>query len=186
MKNIKRLSTVAIILSMLALPGIAAKNDKKPTDEYNVIVKVDFTNPSGFRDINYDGMDTIKGRRIVLDEIRDVFRSEAQKHLPSGYTLDVRVRDIDLAGEYEPERLPENDVRVDREVYPPRIQFDYQVLDELERVIGKGSETLTDLNYLMNPVRALRRQGEVAYDVSELIRDWMKGSLSRKLNEWMT
>ena len=182
-KNIKRLSSVVAIMSILALPGLADRSDRKSSHEYDVVVKVDFSNPSGFRDINFDGMDTDKGHQFVLNEIRDVYRTEAQKHLPKDYTLDVRVQDIDLAGEYEPERLPENNVRIDKDIYPPRIEFEYQVLDDEQTLVFEGRETLTDLNYLNNPVRALRRGGKVSYDVATLIRDWMKGPMSRKMRE---
>ncbi len=186
MKNIKGLSSVVVLMSILALPSIADSSDRKPSSEYDVVVKVDFSNPSGFRDINFDGMDTDKGHQFVLNEIRDVYRSEAQKHLPKGYTLDVRVQDVDLAGDYEPERLPENNVRIDKDIYPPRIKFEYQILDDENNVVLEGRESLTDLSYLNNPVRALRRGGKVTFDVSALIRDWMKGPMSRKLREQNT
>ncbi len=184
MKNIKRLSGVVVVMSILALPGLAGSSDRKPSNEYDVIVKVDFSNPSGFRDINFDGMDTDKGHQFVLNEIRDVYRTEAQKHSPRDYTLDVRVQDIDLAGEYEPERLPENNVRIDKDIYPPRIKFEYQILDDEDNVILEGRENLTDLNYLNNPARALRRGGRVSFDVASLIRDWMKGPMSRRLRDY--
>ncbi len=186
MNNVKRLSSVLVIMSILALPSIADSRDGKSSNEYDVVVKVDFSNPSGYRDINFDGMNTDKGHQFVLNEIRDVYRSEAQKHLPKGYTLDVRVQDIDLAGEYEPERLPENNVRIDKDIYPPRIKFEYQILDDENKVILEGRETLTDLNYLNNPVGALRRGEKVTFDVAALIRDWMNGSMSRKLREYTT
>lgn len=186
MKNIKRLSSVVVIMSILALSGIASNSDSKLKSEYDVVVKVDFSNPSEFRDINFDGMDTDKGHQFVLDEIRDVFRSQAQKQLPKGYILDVRVQDVDLAGEYEPERLAENNVRIDRNIYPPRIKFEYQIIDDEDTLVFEGRETLTDLNYLNNPVRALRRGGEVSYDVATLIRGWMKGSMSLKMREHNT
>lgn len=183
MKRGNRLWNMCLVTSILAIPVLASEKTMNTETEYNVVVQVDFANSSKYRDINLDSMGSRKGRQIVLNKIRDVFRSEAQKFMPSGYALEVQVLDIDLAGEYEPERFPNDNVRIDKEIYPPRIRFDYRIYDDSGSLIGEGSERLSDLGYLQNSVRPLRSNSEIAYDVSTLIRDWMKGKLNRKMKE---
>ncbi len=146
-------------------------------------VQVDFSDPSRFLDVDLEGMDAEIGRQIVLDKVRDVFVGEAQKYLPDGYHLKVQVRDIDLAGGFERWRPGQNHVRIDREIYPPRIEFEYKIFDGSGRLATFGEEYIYNLAYLSDPNGEELRSREVAYEVSKLIRNWMKGTLARKVNE---
>jgi len=157
--------------------------DRESIPSHGVTVQVDFADPSRFLDVNPEGMDAAKGQEVVLNKVRDVFRTEAQKRLPYGYSMIVQVKDIDLAGDYEPWRDPEDQARIDREIYPPRIEFEYEIIDDSGNVLSTGSEYLNNLFYLLDPAGAKHRNSEVAYDVSMLIREWMKGPLYRKISE---
>lgn len=165
MKIIKQLVIASVLSTMVASPSFGAEKA-----DY-AHVRVSFHEPSQYTDIDFDGSNTEKGNQIVLDHIRSVFIETADNWLPPSYTLEVTVFDIDMAGEYEPERgatFP----RIVKDIYMPMIQFDYRVLDPDGEVVREGSETLRNSNFLQNPARAVRANSEVAYDVSSLIRDW--------------
>jgi Protein of unknown function (DUF3016) len=57
---------------------------------------------------------------------------------------------IDLAGQFEPWRALATDVRVMRDIYPPRITLRFKLIDN-SRTSLEGEDELVDLNYLANP-----------------------------------
>ncbi len=174
---------LCLVVSALFPQAHAFEEGAEPMSGGREGVQVDFSDPSRFLDIDLDGVGAEKGRQIVLDKVREVFVIEAQKYLPSGFSLNVHVRDIDLAGGFERWRPGQSQVRIDREIYPPRIEFEYKIFDRSGRLVTFGEEYIYNLTYLSDPNGEEYRSKEVAYEVSMLIRNWMKGTLARKVNE---
>jgi hypothetical protein len=82
--------------------------------------------------------------RTGFDELR-----ANGKILAKSDTLDIVVRDIDMAGAYEPWRAPYlSNTRIMRDVYPPRITLHYLWRDGSGAVLADKQEILSDLNYL--------------------------------------
>ena len=53
-----------------------------------------------------------------------------ESYVPEDMNLDIRVTDIDLAGNFEPWHGPQSDqVRITRGLYPPRIALEFRVVD---------------------------------------------------------
>ncbi len=174
--NIVKQVIIASILSAIAASPCSAAGK---TESANI--SVSFHEPSHYADIDYDGMDTDKGHKIVLDQIHSVFIETANHWLPPSYRLEVTVRDIDMAGKYEPERGT-GSPRIVKDIYMPRIKFDYRVLDTDGKVIREGAERLHNDSFLSSPARAVRSDQEVAYDVCQLIRDWGRKMQRDKLS----
>jgi len=62
----------------------------------------------------------------VLGELKRFLREVAARGLPPSHTLHVTVYDLDMAGEYEPWRVPDlTNTRFIRDVYRPRIDLGY-------------------------------------------------------------
>ncbi len=171
------IATTAILSSLLAL---AAPIGASADDTEFAHTRVSFHEPTTYTDIDYDGMNTEKGRQIVLDHIRSVFTEVTDNWLPPGYSLNVTVFDIDLAGQYEPHRGADFP-RIVKDIYTPKIKFEYRVHDPEGVVVREGAETLSDKMFLSNPARAIRADNEVAYDVSTLIRDWGRAMKRKEL-----
>ena len=58
----------------------------------------------------------------ILDAIAKFMQEMEEEILPPDMNLDIRVTDIDLAGNFEPWRRPQSDqVRITNQLYPPRI-----------------------------------------------------------------
>ena len=65
--------------------------------------------------------------------------------MAAGLTLDVRMTNIDLAGEFEPWRGPQFDrVRIMREIYPPRVALEFRLTDAGGAVVKEGQRVLLD------------------------------------------
>ncbi len=86
------------------------------------------------------------------------------------------MRDVDLAGEVEPWVGGPSDVRIVRDIYPPRLKFHYEVTDEEGEELREGLAQLTDMNFLWGANRI--RSSERFYYEKELFEDWARKALS--------
>src|SRR4029450_14081218 len=84
----------------------------------------------------------------ILDAIAKFMQEMGEKILPPDMNLDIRVTDIDLAGNFEAWRGPQSDqVRITNGLYPPRIGLEFRVLGPSGQVSQSGKRDLTDLHY---------------------------------------
>jgi hypothetical protein len=109
-------------------------------------VKVRFVNPERYSDA---GSFDAGGRDATLSALRAHIEKLGARRLAPGQNLTIDVLNIDLAGENEPRGRTLSDVRIVRDVTPPRIRLSY-VLTEKGRRTRSGEETLSDINYQMN------------------------------------
>jgi hypothetical protein len=93
-------------------------------------------------------------------------RKRADVVLPPGERLEVTIDDIKLAGDYEPWRGPNlEDVRIMKDIYPPRLDLHYRLLGADGAPIRSGENKLRDMGYLQrtlpssnDPLRYDKRQ----------------------------
>lgn len=84
-----------------------------------------------------------------LEELKRYLVDRADKMLPSGEQLQVVITDVDRAGSFEPWRGPRlNDVRIIKDIYPPRINLHFRLLDASGKVIREGDRTLRDPGFM--------------------------------------
>lgn len=80
----------------------------------------------------------------------------APRYLPPHTRLLIRFTDIKLAGEYEPWRRPGlNDVRIVRDIYPPRLDLDCQLSDEHGATLRDPSFQRPNIQPLGTPIISL-------------------------------
>jgi hypothetical protein len=101
----------------------------------------------------------------------DYLRRRAERLLPSGQRLDVDIDDIKLAGDFEPWLGPNlQDVRILKDLYPPRIDLHFRLLDANGATLREGSAKLRDLGYLQ---RSLPNDNDpLRYD-KRLLGEWL-------------
>jgi hypothetical protein len=93
-------------------------------------------------------------------------RKRADAVLPPGERLEVAIDDIKLAGDYEPWHGPNlDDVRIMKDIYPPRLDLHYRLLGADGAPLRSGSNKLRDMSYLertlptsSDPLRYDKRQ----------------------------
>lgn len=113
--------------------------------------EVVFVSPENFTDVRDSYTGTDRGREDILDQLREYMLDEAKRFIPQGDRLYISVTDVDLAGDYEPWRGPQwDDVRIVKDIYPPKINLSFRVTDSSGRVIKEGTRELRDLAFLMN------------------------------------
>ncbi len=113
-------------------------------------LRVDFVEPERYTDLSLSGSTTERIQTYILGELEGYLKDLAANGLPPSHTLQITVFDLDMAGEYEPWRVPNlTNIRFIRDVYRPRIDLGYVGRDEHGRVLVEGREPVSDLNYLM-------------------------------------
>jgi hypothetical protein len=139
------------------------------TVEASAEVSVRFVAPEHYRVASHFAAGALDR---VQAELTRFLQRLGDRSLRPGERLVIEVLDLDLAGELEPWRRPGfADVRVLRDVTPPRIRLRYR----LAQGAGRGAsreETLTDVNYLMNP--EARFSGDPLFYEKALLAAWFK------------
>ena len=93
--------------------------------------------------------------------------------------LDVTLVDIKRAGDYEPWHGPRgSDIRIMRDIYPPRITLQYTLKDASGRIVDEGEAKLSDTGYLHN--LGLKSDSDPLRYEKRLIDDWVKRELSTR------
>lgn len=109
-------------------------------------VEVGFVHPEKFTDAgHYWGGD--RARETNLAELASHIERRAGQLLPQGQKLAVSITDLDMAGAYEPWRRGAGDVRVVRDVYPPRIDLSFRLVAADGAVLKEGERRLRDLAF---------------------------------------
>jgi hypothetical protein len=141
-------------------------------DSSNRHVEVTFDHPEKFRDVKDSYMDTERGRDANLQLFKDYLLERAPRFLADGQTLAITFTDIDLAGDFEPERGPNfNRVRIIKDIYPPRLSFTYKLTDASGAVLKEGQEKLVDLSFQMT-ASVIDNGDPIRYEKS-MLSDWL-------------
>ncbi|KQP21496.1 DUF3016 domain-containing protein [Pseudorhodoferax sp. Leaf267] len=115
-------------------------------------VSVTYGDPARFSDARDGRHESDSARRAWLDALSEHLSERAAAALPTGERLEVHLTDVKRAGSFEPWRGAQAaDLRVVRDIYPPRIDLDFKRLAANGRVLQSGSRQLRDLNFMMRP-----------------------------------
>ncbi|HEX2229334.1 MAG TPA: DUF3016 domain-containing protein, partial [Candidatus Binatia bacterium] len=144
-----------------------------PMDEAASRVSVSFVEPEKFTDARRAEMaPTAAG---VLRELEKFLIEAGASYLPETMKLNIRVTDVDLAGDFELFRGPQADqVRITKGLYPPRIMLEFEIIDGAAAVVRSGKRDLTDINYQLRSVYP--REDYLRYEKG-ILRDWLRAEL---------
>jgi hypothetical protein len=113
-------------------------------------VSVSWTDPNQFTEIKYSGNRFEAQQGNWVADLAEYFRDTIAKQLPSGDKVSIQITNIKRAGQYEAGRGPaSNDIRVVKDLYPPRISFNYVWTDASGKVVAQGEQKLVDTAFLM-------------------------------------
>ncbi|MBD3666672.1 MAG: DUF3016 domain-containing protein [Kangiella sp.] len=100
---------------------------------------------------------------------------ELGEKLPEGAVFELRVTDLDLAGDVRYGGL--NDYRLVERIYFPKMKFDYQLIDNEGTILKQGSESLKDMNFLdqIKSPGQYRREG--FYYEKRMFAEWFEENI---------
>ncbi|MDQ8185706.1 DUF3016 domain-containing protein [Pelagicoccus sp. SDUM812002] len=139
-------------------------------------LEIKFDEPERFSDFEQSGLYTDKLPDEFREELQTEVASDLNRTLPDGAHLQITFQDIDMAGEYEPWRPQAYDVRIVRDVYPPRLKFHYKVVAPDGTIMTEGLAQLTDNSFLWN-LHSPESHSESFYHEQELVENWVNGKL---------
>jgi hypothetical protein len=137
-------------------------------------VSVTFIEPDKFTDARRAELEpTSTG---VLDELQKFIVTTGARYVPENMKLNIRVTNVDLAGDFELFRGPQADqVRITKGLYPPHIVLVFAVVDSAEKVIKSGKRDLTDIDYQLRSVYP--REDYLRYE-KDILRDWLRAEFT--------
>lgn len=132
---------------------------------------VEWKDPDGYTDIRSGAQSAEGMRKSIAKSLGGEF-GELAALLPPGYRLSVTVTDLDLAGEVDPVPTRQmRGIRVLKDIYFPRMTFDYRLTDAGGAVLlGQSAVQLKDMQYLTSSRTA--RTGDPFYSERKMICDW--------------
>ena len=171
------MKTRQMVLFALAGLASAAALSAASINGANAVAEVNFLEPKKFTDVRDSDMGDYE-RTTYLDSLRDHVLEQAKLFVPAGHRLSVTFTDVDMAGDFEPWRGPRfSDVRIVKDIYPPRIELSFQLKDAEGNVVKQGKRELRDLAFLMKITMAFR-DDPVRHEKA-LIDDWLRSEFPR-------
>ena len=141
-------------------------------------VTVAFFEPEKFTDVRDSALFNDSGRTTYLEQLRDHLLEQAPKYLAAGQRLEITFTDIDLAGDFELWRGPQYfDVRMVRDIYPPRLEFSFRLLDASGQVVKEAQRRLLDLAFQLRS-SLINQNDPLRYEKS-MLDDWLREEFPR-------
>lgn len=129
-------TTFAFVLAALACAAAPA---------FSATVQVEFVKPESFSDAGRGYVP--RERDDTLELLKRHLVEQASRRLPQDQTLAISVTDVDLAGDYP--RRGVHEVRVVKDIYPPRIELRFRLTAADGKIVKEGERKLRDNAFLM-------------------------------------
>ena len=107
----------------------------------------------------------------MLKQLRSHLEALGTRYLGEGQTLRVDIRDIDLAGRYEPWQSQAPSVRFMRDITWPSIDLHYR-LEQQGQVLKEADARVDDKFYLQRPGRV--GSNDSLYAEKAMLNDWLR------------
>ncbi|GAB5559092.1 MAG: hypothetical protein SynsKO_07390 [Synoicihabitans sp.] len=134
-------------------------------------VEVNFVDADNFTDFTASATAS-SSQKSYINELSKFIAGKMDNRLPPGFRAEVVVTDVDMAGEFEPWRRGGfEDVRIVKDLYPPRINLSFRVVDAEGRTVLEGDRKLRNLNF-MYAMRPLDR--DPLRHEKELLDRWIR------------
>lgn len=170
-----KLNRLLLVSSLAFVPLANAARPAPPTD---VRAEVLFLEPEKFTDVKDSYMSDDVRRSTYLDQLRDHLIEKARYYVPVGSRLAVTFTDIDMAGDFEPWRGPQfNDIRIVKDLYPPRLVFSFRLTDAEGNVVKEGRRDLRDMAFMMK--LSMASQSDTMRHEKGMLDDWMRADFPR-------
>ncbi|WP_133405652.1 DUF3016 domain-containing protein [Parashewanella tropica] len=165
---------------LFLLSGCASKPVPEPVTVTTTSgpVTINWKDPSKFTDIKSSGELQSRFEKRLFDELTKDVNKTASTFLKPEQKLTLKVTNLDLAGDMQPTfGATSDDLRIVKDIYPPRIKFSYKVTVN-GNIVSSGTQNLTDLAFQDRLISNLDRP--FAYE-KNLINNWLKRTLKKQL-----
>ncbi|WOT04762.1 DUF3016 domain-containing protein [Shewanella youngdeokensis] len=178
--NLKHILVTGFVLagSLLSAATWAADEVVENPVTEDGIVKIEWQEPKNFKDVEAGSDIQSRFEKRTFENITKGLNKEAAKLLKPNQKLEMVVTDLDLAGDVRPSfGATTHDLRVIKDLYPPRMTFSYKVIEDNKTVIV-GDEKLLDFNFMHSTHSHSNRPNR--YEV-EMLKSWLKKTIEPQL-----
>ena len=162
-----RRSRMISAIALLLVAGCAAA---APVDESAARISVAFIEPEKFTDARRAELEPASSG--ILGELQNFIVTTGARYVPADMKLNIRVINVDLAGDFELFPGPQADqVRIIKGLYPPRIVLQFEVVDGAAKVVQSGKRDLTDIDYQLRSTYP--REDYLRYE-KDILRVWLR------------
>ncbi len=175
------LAAGALLALAMASPLAAAPRNVTDPDAPRTLqpsaspVQVSWTDPAEFTEMRHSRNRWEAQRGNWIAQLAEHLQERAERALPPGQRLEVVITDIKRAGDFEPwAGMHLRDVRVMRDIYPPRMDLQFTRYDASGVVIDQGQRNLVDMAYLG---RVGIGSDALRYE-KRLVDDWVRQELA--------
>ncbi|MBX3750793.1 MAG: DUF3016 domain-containing protein [Opitutaceae bacterium] len=170
MKTPPLILTAAVSL-LAALPAFGAESAKAASKVEVLFAKA----PDKYVDVRDGFSASEKGQAANLDSLKQYIEERGNELVADGQKLTVTLTEVDLAGDFEPWRDPAmNDVRIVKDIYPPRIDLEFKLTGADGKVIKEGKRELRDLAFMMK--LSIHRDDPFRHE-KQLLNEWLTREL---------
>lgn len=171
--NIKEVNMKKLMSMLLVLCSFTVVSNVSAAE-----VEIEWFEPEHYRDVKPSSGSKSAFQKRVFRELTEHF-SELAAKLPENQTLKIKVTDVDLAGDIRYMVGPNNlTLRVVENIYFPRMEFSYQLLDSTQQVLKSGDENIKDMAF--NSGIHTRRSNDSYYYEKQLLSDWYHDSFEQQ------
>jgi len=173
------MKTFRFLLAALGLAACGACANETMSAQPRVDVV--YVNPEQFTDVKDSFADTGRFRDEYLGDLKEHIEKQANKYISSGQHLALRITDVKMAGDFEPQRGPRfEDVRIIKDVYPPRINLEFKLVDAGGKTLKEGARKITDINFLAT-INPYFPDDTLRYE-KKLLDDWFRDEFGEAKN----
>jgi hypothetical protein len=143
-------------------------------------VEIEWDKPEKYRDVRPSNESRKRFRESTFKRIHE-YMNKLALTLPDNKTLQMKVSDLDLAGQVWPASHiglghSASDVRVIKSIDIPRIDFSYQLLNESGEIVEQADVKLKDMSFL-NRSNSFFKSESLRYEKAMLQR-WFNKEFS--------
>jgi hypothetical protein len=172
--NIRNTFSRAMLLLAIGLAWTSVVAVAAPQNANGSRVEISWTNPADFSEAKMSPGSGL-GRQAPdewLGELAKHLRYRAERVLPSDQHLQVTFTNVQRAGIYEPWRGPRwDDVRIIKDLYPPRLDLDFTLTDANGGVVKQGTRELRDPSFLQ---RGILNETDPLRFEKRMLDDWLR------------
>lgn len=153
--DIARLRLLLLALSGALAAGCATRSPTTPNEADVAVlqvgaVSVGLADPAGFDLVRGGGRESPSQRRAWAEALGRHLAERAAPLLPPGQQLQLRLTDVERAGGFEPWHGPHAaELRIVRDIYPPRIDIEFRRLAADGSVLEAGARRLRDSAFML-------------------------------------
>ena len=145
---------------------------------YGATSKVIWIEHEKYRDIDPSNEGRKHFRERIFYNLEKHFAKLATK-LPEGQVLNIKVTDVDLAGDTHIGGISQ--IRIIKDMYSPRMNFSYELVNADGSIVTSGEAALKDMNFMMGSALKYRNQF-LGYE-KKMLDDWFTEALKKFVGE---